>query len=341
MRWLQGILPGLTGAAACALIMAGCGAKSAPDAAPLVLAAEIALPHVAGRIDHMTLDTASRRLFVAELGAGSLEALDVARGRSLGRIGGLKEPQGLAYVAGRDELAVATGGDGMLRFYSASDLKPRGALKLGEDADNVRIDDSSGRLIVGFGHALAVVNPVRRAVVRTIALPAHPEAMQFRGSHAFINLPGARAVGVFDLNDGRRLALWRNPGAGSNFPMALAPDQALLAVVYRAPAKLVLFDTATGHVVQQLGTCGDADDAFFDAARHRLYVVCGAGAVDVFDQRQGSYAHSARLATRNGARTGLFAPKLDRLFVAARAAGARDAAILVLKPVQTGKGAGA
>ena len=38
-------------------------------------------------------------------------------------------------------------------------------------------------------------------------------------------------------------------------------------------------------------------------------------------------------ASRAGARTGVFAPALDRLYVAARAApGSRDAAILVFRP---------
>jgi len=60
-----------------------------------------------------------KRLFVAELGNGSVEAIDLASGRSLGRVTGLSEPQGVGYLPRQDELAVATGGDGMLRFYRA------------------------------------------------------------------------------------------------------------------------------------------------------------------------------------------------------------------------------
>ena len=56
----------------------------------------------------------------------------------------------------------------------------------------------------------------------------------------------------------------------------------MIAAVFRHPAKLVLLDTKTGAATQQLDTCGDADDVFFDAKRRRIYVSCGAGAVDAF-----------------------------------------------------------
>ena len=78
--------------------------------------------------------------------------------------------------------------------------------------------------------------------------------------------------------------------------------------------------------VPDRATCGDADDVFFDETRDRVYVTCGAGAVDVVD-----LAHpdrSRQITTRGGARTGLFVPELDRLFVTARGT---DAALLVYR----------
>ena len=72
---------------------------------------------------------------------------------------------------------------------------------------------------------------------------------------------------------------------------------------------------------------------FFDDARHRLYVICGGGAVDVFDGLRTGFIHVARVATRGGARTGFYSSKLDRLFVAARGGPlGQSAAILVLRP---------
>lgn len=307
-------------------------ARSAPSASPLALERTIPLAGVSGRIDHLAVDAAGKRLFVAELGNGTVEALDLAGGRSLGRIGGLREPQGVGYLPGRDELAVATGGDGMLRFYRAADLKPVGALKLGEDADDVRVDAQSGRVLVGYGEALAVVDAASRKLVRSIPLAAHPEGFQAQGDRAIVNLPKAGGIAAVDLAHGRETARWKNPGPHFNYPLALDRAEGRVAVVYRLPARLVLLRAAGGEVEQQLDTCGDADDVDFDAHRKRLYVTCGGGVVDVFARQGAGYDRLARVPTRGGARTGLFSPELDRLFVAAPARGKEPAAILVFRP---------
>lgn len=311
----------------------GCGDRStAAGPAPLVLEATLPLAGVQGRIDHLAIDPPHKRLFVAELGNGSIEALDLATGRSLGRVGGLKEPQGVAYLPARNELAVATGGDGLVRFYRADDLTFIGSVAVGGDADNLRLD-ARGRVVVGYGDgALAVIDPATRAVVAKMPLPGHPEGFQLDGDKAYVNVPDAGTVVSIDLAAGRESAHWRNIGGRFNFPLALEPGGRRFAVIHRMPGKLAIMDRATGQVQQSLGTCGDSDDAFFDATRHRLYVVCGGGGVDVFDTTGGHYTLRARLPTRSGARTGWFSPDLDRLYVAARERPGAPAAILVFRP---------
>jgi sugar lactone lactonase YvrE len=305
---------------------------AAGQPAPLVLERTIPLAGVEGRIDHLALDGANGRLFVAALGGGAVVAVDLAQGRVGGRITGLTEPQGLRVLADRGELVVASGG-GEVGVYGVEDLARRAQLKLGEDADNVRVDPASGRVLVGYGDgALAVLDPAGRTVVRRIALPAHPEAFQIAGSRVFVNLPGARRVGVVDLAAGALVGGWPNGAWQMNYPLAIDPASGDVAVVYRLPARLVVRDAAGGAVKQDLATCGDADDLSFDARRGRLYVACGDGHVDVLARGPGGLAPLARIATSDGARTALFDPDLDRLFVAARARAGRPAAILVLRP---------
>jgi hypothetical protein len=85
------------------------------DSGPLRLEAKIPLGNVIGRIDHMAIDVARRRLFVAELGNGSVSDVDLVRKTVVGRIAHLREPQGLAYVPATDILYAASGGDGSVR----------------------------------------------------------------------------------------------------------------------------------------------------------------------------------------------------------------------------------
>lgn len=305
-----------------------CAPRPSPTSEPLVLDQTIPLPGVVGRIDHLAVDLVHRRVFVAELGNGTVEAIDMATGRPTGRISGLSEPQGLAYLPDRDELAVASGGDGTVRFYRGGDLVPVGVVTVGGDADNLRLT-AAGQVVVGYGDgALAVIDPGSRKVISTVTLPVHPEGFRLAGDQAFVNLPDARKIALVDLAAGRISATWPAEHRW-NYPMALREERPQIAVVYRLPARLQLRDAGDGSVALDTKTCGDADDVFFDPPRDRLYVICGAGTIDVVAAN--GAAASRKVATRSGARTGLFVPEWDRLLVAARA-GVGDAALLVYRP---------
>jgi YVTN family beta-propeller protein len=159
-----------------------------------VLERTIPLEGVAGRIDHLAFDPNSSRLFVAELGNNSVGIVDVTAGKVVHRIAGLKEPQGVACLAEQDLIAVASGGDGTVRFFRAKDFAVAGVLALGEDADNIRIDPATGHLVVGYGRgALAIIDPAKRSKLADIRLPGHPESFQLaaESGKAFVNVPDA------------------------------------------------------------------------------------------------------------------------------------------------------
>jgi len=65
---------------------------------PLTLAATITLAGVQGRIDHLAVDIAHERLFLAALGNNTVEVIDVKAGKRIHTIPGLQEPQGLLYL---------------------------------------------------------------------------------------------------------------------------------------------------------------------------------------------------------------------------------------------------
>ena len=79
---------------------------------PLVLETTIALPNVPGRIDHMDIDLARKRLFVVELGNGSVDVVDLLSRKVIHRITKLDEPEGIVYIPKADLVAIACGGDG-------------------------------------------------------------------------------------------------------------------------------------------------------------------------------------------------------------------------------------
>jgi hypothetical protein len=322
---------------AVALCVSGVG-PSAEPAASLVVERTIALKGVSGRIDHLAIDLGRKRLFVAELGNHTADVIDLATGSVIRRIEGLKEPQGLAYAPAADVLAVASAGDGSVRLFRGAVLSPAGVISLGDDADNIRLDPRTGNLLVGYGSGgLAVIDPAKAALLSRIPLQAHPEGFQLDPDRrrAFVNVPDAHQIAIVDLNAGRQTGIWRMPDFRGNFPMAIDAERATAAVVFRNPARLVIFDVNTGKPSSILAACGDADDVFFDAKRRRVYVSCGAGSVDSWQRDSSGYRRLEPLKTASGARTSLFVPELDRLFVAARAGifgFGSDAALLVARP---------
>src|SRR5207247_1893121 len=124
-------------------------AQAAEGPAPLRLVQTIALPGVEGRIDHLALDLDRQRLFVAALGNNTVEVLDLRAGTRLRSIGGLHEPQGIAFVPDSGRLFVASGGTGACDLFDADTLHSIKTVPLGDDADNVRYEAAAKRVYVG------------------------------------------------------------------------------------------------------------------------------------------------------------------------------------------------
>jgi hypothetical protein len=323
----------------CVVLTLGNAAAEEPNP-PLVLERAIPLQDVSGRIDHMAIDLGRNRLLVAELGNGTADIIDLRSGKAVHRIAGLREPQGIGYAPGSDMIAIASAADGSVRLLRAGDFAQVATIGLGEDADNVRLDPQTGHLLVGYGTGgLAVIDSANRTIVSRTILPAHPEGFQLDplARRAYINLPDAREIAVVDLRAGKLVTAWRvPPSLRANFPMARADTDGMLATVFRNPPRLVLLNPQTGAEQARLPTCGDADDVFFDSRRHRIYISCGDGTVDVLRNEPLVYGLVSRVKTSSGARTSLFVPELDRLFIAARAGYfgfGSDAAILVYRPL--------
>src|SRR5213594_4399257 len=136
-----------------AILVTACGSIIAAHAEQKTfkLKQTIPLPDVEGRIDHLALDAAGERLFVCALGNNTVEVLDLRRGERIHSITGLGAPQGIAYIPEFDRLFVANDKDGIFKIYDAESFKALGELNFKDDADNVRYDEATKRIYVGFG----------------------------------------------------------------------------------------------------------------------------------------------------------------------------------------------
>ncbi len=180
----------------------------------------IPLPGVEGRIDHFALDAAGERLFVCALGNNTVEVLDLRRGERTYSVTGLGSPQGVAYIPELDRLFIANDKGGICKIYDAKSFQPVGEIDLKDDADNVRYDDSSKRVYVGFGSGgIGIINAVDGKQVGSIKLAAHPEAFELerQGHRIFVNVLNARHVAVVDRDKGEVIATWKTDGAQDGY----------------------------------------------------------------------------------------------------------------------------
>ncbi len=301
-------------------MQSGSKAPEPPAGPPLRLIEAIELPGVEGRIDHLALDLARRRLFVAALENGSLEVVDLEGKKRLKSVTGLAEPQQVLFLDEQDQLLVTNGGSGLLDVFDAHSLERVASVKIGEDADNLRYDPRTKLVYVGYGAgALAIVDAKDWKVVGEIALGGHPESFQFdaRTKRALVNVPDKRQIVVIDLALRKVVETWPVKEAEKNYPMAIQGADRRVFVACRKPALLLVLDPANGRTFDALELAGDADDVFLDEASSRVFVSCGEGSIDVFQRGElGRYAPAGRMKTAAGARTCLYSPGEEKLYLA-------------------------
>jgi len=336
----------------CIALFAGHGALAAPR---LPLVGTIAMNGVEGRFDHFAYDPTTKRLFVSGLENRTVEVVDIAKRRRIGRIVGVFEPQGLLVVPQSHRLIVASRGDGTVRSFDTRTLRQGPWLDVGRNADNVRFDAASQTVIVGSNgepgagklSAIALAALIPRAQGGEVSeprspadlfplyapnaprqaspkfeldLPSHPESMQLDPARGqmFVNVPDEHTIAQVKVDKGSFQVEKKFPVPyKKNFPMAFDAPSHRLFVVCRIPARLLIYNTLSGQKTADVPCVGDADEVYFDAKAQRVLVVGGQGALDVFRLRSGALALESHTPTAPRARTGAYLPALGLLVVAA------------------------
>jgi hypothetical protein len=298
------------------------------DLLPLQLEEQIPVPSVAGRLDHFTADVKRKRLFVSALGNNTVEVIDVFSGKVIDSIKGFAQPQGPLYVPGFDKLYVANAEDGKVRVFDGATYTLRKTLDFGTNPDNIRYDEASKTIFVGYGEddgGIAMIDPkTDERIGQVYKTEGHPESFQAEagGGHIFVNVPDAgNVVESIDRRTGA-VVKWPLKGLRGNYAMALDEADHRLFTISRKTPMLVVFDTESGNEVFRMRAAGECDDVFFDANRKRIYVIGGEGIISVIQQSDPNhYELVANVPSAVGIRTGYFFAKRDRFYVGVPAKG--------------------
>jgi len=299
----------------------------------LQLVQTIPLPGVKGKFDHLAIDLAQHRVFLAAKTNNTLEVIDLNSGRRIRSVNGFNEPQGVLYLPDNKQVVVANGGTGEVDLLDDTSLNVVQRFPFGADADNISYDADARRIYVACRDgAVGAIDMNTASKLADIRLPAHPEALAIErnGQRLFVNVPKSNTVFVLDRSTGRIIATWKLTKAKRNYTMALDENHGRLFVGCREPARVLVLESKTGRETSTFPIGGETDGMFYDSTHQRIYITGAEGTLDVVEQTDTDhYRALTRLPTAPLARTCLFVPELDQLLVAVPQQKDRDAELRV------------
>lgn len=325
-------------------------APQAPAAAPpLVLERSIVIPGVpiGPYSDHMAVDFAGKRLFATPQAGKAVAVLDLKDGRVLKMIGGLDNPHSIFYSSRLQRLFVTDGTSGEVKIFRGSDYSLIKTIRLEPGADGLIYDPRTQLLYVNNGgedagmrrSIISVVDVARMRKVADIPIATpglEASVIDSNEQLLYVNLVDESAVAVVDLRRRQLIATWKLPaGAGRNLALALdIPRSRLFVACRESPmhGSLFVLDSADGRAITSLPIGGYPDGVFIDRERQRIYVSTGVGQVETYAIGAGDvYRRRPRVDTAVMAKTSLYSPELDRLFVSLPHL-TTDAQIMVFEP---------
>jgi DNA-binding beta-propeller fold protein YncE len=303
---------------------------------PLKLVVTTPMPGFTGDFDHFGLDLKGNRLFLASEDQKTVEVFNLRTGERLHSIDGFGHPLTMAYLPESDRLIVTNGDTDDLALVDCKEYKIINTLKLRKGVDHGILNPINKYFYVENGaspdgktHALSIIDAKSFKIVGEIAGLSGDSnegmVIDREGKKLYVNMTGSDEVGVIDLSARQIIARWPLPDAHVAHAIALDESNHRLFTATRKPPQLIVFNTDTGKVVASLPCVGVNSDMSIDFARKRIYIT-GSDTVSVFEQRDADhYEHIAEVPSAYRAKSSIFVPQLNRLYVADSGKGKPDA----------------
>lgn len=294
--------------------------------------------------DHLAINLQDSQLFVTPQAEKAVDVLDLKTGKVLKSIKDFGNPHSVLYQPESKRLFVADGGKGALDVFEGPDYHLVKTISLLEDADGFSYDPRTKYLYVnnggeGAGKPYELITIVDTASLN-IAGEIRLDTDKLEATHIsaerdvlYADLPDKNAVAVIDLKSRKVKALW--PLGEARYPMAMAADDEhkLLFIGTRdtdVRGSIVVMDAATGKLRGRLPIGGWVDQLDWDKDRKRIYATCGTGQIFTYQSKpDGTYKALQPTDTAVMAKTSLFVPSLNRMFVAVPHLGDSDYRVMI------------
>ena len=315
---------------------------------PLKLVQTISLPGLHdGDFDHFQLDPVGMRLFLAAEENSAVEVIDLRNNKVLQKITGTKAPHSMGYNSELKKLYVVDdGGPNQVEVFDATTFKLLTTIPMDAHADVSVYDPATQLFYVGNGGRqakqeytlISIIDTKTDKKVTDIKIDADRiETIRFdaKSPRMFTNMYFKGTVAVIDRMKQAVVDRWNFSQEGKNFAsMALDESDHRLFVHARDPGKVLVIDSESGKLITSLPCVGDYDDAIYDPATRRLFMI-GTPFLKVFQKSEEGdrYDTLGQVPTAFHAETGIFVPQTNRLYIAVNHHGTTDAVVQVYEVI--------
>jgi DNA-binding beta-propeller fold protein YncE len=285
------------------------------------------LPDISGDVDHLAIDTAGQRLFLAAEDNGTLRVINLKTGKLERTVKGFNTPHSILFVPDQNELYI-TDGSKAVQVLDATSFRVKSTIATTPGADSIGVDRAnhllfavSGGKDVSMTHSvISKIDTHAGKLITEIPInAAHVEAMALEksGTKMYVNVTDKNYLAVIDRSSGKTLAEWHIAEAKQNAPIAFDEANKRLFIVCRDPGKLVVLDSTNGHSIASFDTGARADEVVFDTKHHRIYVASGEGKIYAYEEVDPDhYKALDPIESAPGAKTAILYPDCSRLYVA-------------------------
>lgn len=281
-------LPALAVLAAC--LLAGCsGPSQAPASAlPLKQVQDIALPGGATRLDYQSIDAAAHRLYIAHLGDGTVEAVDLDKAAVAGTVQDVPSAHGVMAAPDRHTLLAAASGANEVAFIDPATLKVTLRVKSGDLPDGIAYDPVHGKAYVSneHDHALTVIDLNTDKALPPIETGGETGNVIYDPSSGkvFANAQSSGELLTIDPATDTITDRIKVDGCDGNHGLYIDGPGELAFIAYEGNAKLFVLDLRSNQFTAHFDTGDTPDVLALDTGLHRLYLAAEDGTVSIFDE---------------------------------------------------------
>ena len=234
-----------------------------------------------GGWDYLTLDSASRRLYISR--ATHVIVIDADSGKPVGDIPDTPGVHGIALAPELGRGFVSNGREGTVTIFDLQSLKLISKVKVGDNPDAILYDPATKRVFTFNGRSQdsTAIDAAKGTVLGTIKLEGKPEfAVSDGKGGVFVNIEDKSQLDAIDPNKLEVKSRW--PLAPCEEPSGLSMDRKNRRLFSGCDNKMMaVVDADTGKVLATPAIGEGVDATAFDEGTGLAFASCGEGVLTV------------------------------------------------------------